>query len=158
LVTGYSMATLDRFVGREVGVSGWTEVTQTRIDEFAHCTGDGFWLHTDPGRALREASFGGTIAHGYLSLSLLASLGNEIGMVPSDAPAVLNYGLDRVRFVAPVRVNSRVRLRLSLEKIGSRAEGRLLMLKNVLEIEGSAAPALVAQTLILLLYQPPGMV
>jgi acyl dehydratase len=147
----YRVDTLDSFVGRQLGVSEWTEMTQDRIDEFASCTGDDFWYHTDPERARRQSPFGTTIAHGYLSLSLLASLGNQLGMVPSDATGVLNYGINRARFVVPVRVGSRVRLRLSLAAVEKHAAGTMLLLDNVLELEGSPDPALVAQTLLLLM-------
>ena len=103
---GYSMATLAEFTGREIGMSGWHVVDQRRIDEFADCTGDRQWIHVDVERAERESPYGGTIAHGYLTLSLAASLSIEAGVIPPDAAAALNYGLDKVRFVAPVKAGS----------------------------------------------------
>ena len=84
-IKGYSVATIDDFVGRELGVSDWVVVDQARIDAFAACTGDRQWIHVDPERAKRESPFGGTIAHGYLTLSLLAALAIEIGLIPEDA-------------------------------------------------------------------------
>jgi acyl dehydratase len=150
----YRIDTLASFVGKHLGTSEWTEISQARIDEFASCTGDNFWYHTDPARARDHSPFGTTIAHGYLSLSLLASLGNEIGMVPSDAPGVLNYGVNRARFVTPVKVGSRVRLSLSLAALEQHPAGTMLVLNNVLELEASASPALVAETLILLVDNP----
>jgi acyl dehydratase len=113
-ILGYSVATLDEFVGHELGVSDWVTVDQARIDAFAKCTGDKQWIHVDLERAARESPFGGTIAHGYLTLSLLASLAMEVGLIPADASAGLNYGLDKVRFITPVRAGARVRSRIVL--------------------------------------------
>jgi acyl dehydratase len=86
-------------VGEELGTSDWLEVDQARIDAFADCTGDRQWIHVDVERAKRESPFGGTIAHGYLTLSLAASLAIEAGVIPLDAAAALNYGLDKTRFL-----------------------------------------------------------
>ena len=91
---GYTMATIAEFTGREIGVSDWMMLDQRRIDEFADCTGDKQWIHVDVERARRESPFGGTIAHGYLTLSVAASLAIEAGVIPVDAAAALNYGLD----------------------------------------------------------------
>src|ERR1700692_3435390 len=113
-IPGYSVATLDEFVGQEVGVSDWVTIDQARIDAFAQCTGDNQWIHVDVERAARESPFGGTIAHGYLTLSLLASPAMEVGLIPADASAGLNYGLDKVRFITPVRAGARVRSRIVL--------------------------------------------
>jgi acyl dehydratase len=148
---GYSMATLAEFAGREIGVSAWTAVDQARIDAFADCTGDRQWIHVDVERARRESPFGGTIAHGYLTLSLAASLAIECGVIPPDAVAALNYGLDKARFLAPVRAGARVRNRVVLLKVETKAGGRaLLTLGNTIEIEGEAKPALIAESLALL--------
>src|SRR5271167_1383068 len=98
-IKAYSVATIDDFVGRELGVSNWVVVDQARINAFAECTGDRQWIHVDEERAKRESPFGGTIAHGYLTLSLLGGFAIEIGVVPKDASAGLNYGLDKVRFM-----------------------------------------------------------
>src|SRR5246500_3171079 len=110
----YSMASAPQFVGRELGASKWVAVDQDRIDAFAACTGDRQWIHVDVERARRESPFGGTIAHGYLTLSLVASLAMEAGLIPADATAGLNYGLDKVRFMAPVKAGARVRNRVVL--------------------------------------------
>ena len=112
-ILNYSMMTVSQFVGRELGVSDWVTVTQDRIDQFAACTGDRQWIHVDVDRARRESPFGGPVAHGYLTLALLAALITEIGVIPHDAATGLNYGLDRVRFIAPVKTDARVRVRLS---------------------------------------------
>ena len=98
----YTLATVSEFVGRGLGVSNWVTVDQDRIDRFAACTGDDQWIHVDVERARRESPFGGTIAHGYLTLSLLATTLREMGVIPPDAASGLNYGLDKVRFIAPV--------------------------------------------------------
>ena len=147
----YRMATLEQFVGREIGVSGWTTVDQHRIDEFADCTGDRQWIHVDVERARRESPFGGTIAHGYLTLSLAASLAIEAGVIPAHAAAALNYGRDKVRFIAPVKVGARVRNRVVLLTAEDKPQGRVLLtLQNTIEIEGETKPALMAESLALL--------
>ena len=149
---GYRMSTLPHFVGREIGVSEWTLVDQRRIDAFAECTGDRQWIHVDVERARRESPYGGTIAHGYLTLSLAASLCIEAGAIPSDASAALNYGLDKVRFMAPVRAGARVRNRVVLASCERKATDRVLIrLRNTIEIEGEDKPALVAESLALLM-------
>ena len=98
----YTMASAAQCVGRELGVSNWITVDQERIDAFAACTGDRQWIHVDVERAKRESPFGGPIAHGYLVLSLVAAMVMELGVVPPDAASALNYGLDTVRFIAPI--------------------------------------------------------
>jgi acyl dehydratase len=148
---GYSMATLKQFTGQEIGASDWTMVDQRRIDEFADCTGDRQWIHVDVERAQRESPFGGTIAHGYLTLSLAASLAIEAGVIPPDAAAALNYGLDKVRFIAPVKAGARVRNRVVLLAADDKPQGRVLLtLQNTIEIEGEAKPALIAESLAML--------
>ena len=148
----YSMATAPQFVGRDFGASSWVTIDQDRIDQFADCTGDRQWIHVDPERARRESPFGGPIAHGYLTLSLVAAMVMERGVIPPDAATGLNYGLDRVRFIAPVKAGARVRMRARLlaaePQNGSRV---LLRLECTLEIEGEAKPALVAELLCLLI-------
>ena len=150
-IAGYSMATLSQFVGRELGVSDWTTISQERIDSFAACTGDRQWIHVDVERARRESPFGGPIAHGYLVLSLVASLSMEAGVVPADAKAGLNYGLDKVRFMAPVKAGARVRNRIVLLGVEDKGSGVLIKTRNTLEIEGEEKPALIAETLALLI-------
>src|SRR5262245_24550679 len=113
-IADYRMATAAQFVGRELGASDWVVVDQDRIDQFAACTGDRQWIHVDVDRATRESPFGGPIAHGYLTLSLVAAMVMELGVVPPDAATGLNYGLDKVRFIAPVKAGARVRTRATL--------------------------------------------
>jgi acyl dehydratase len=151
----YRMKTLDQFVGKQVGLSDWIVVDQRRIDEFAECTGDRQWIHVDAERAKRETPYGGTIAHGYLTLSLAASLTIEGGAIPRDAAAALNYGLENARFIAPVRAGARVRNRVVLKGLEDRGDGRILLtLLNTIEIDGEPKPALVAETLALLMGTP----
>jgi acyl dehydratase len=151
-IPGYNMANLSAFVGRELGVSDWTTVDQRRIDAFAACTGDRQWIHVDVERARRESPFGGTIAHGYLTLALVASLAMEVGLVPADATAGLNYGLDKVRFMAPVRAGARVRNRIVLLSAEQKDGGRVLIkTQNTLQVEGEDKPALIAETLAMLI-------
>jgi len=146
------MATAAQFVGRELGTSDWVTVDQDRIDQFAACTGDRQWIHVDVDRARRESPFGTPIAHGYLSLSLVAATVIEVGVIPPDAATGLNYGLDKVRFIAPVRVGGRVRNRANLISAEPQNGGRLLLkLQCTLEIDGEAKPALVAEILCMLI-------
>ena len=148
----YSMETLAQFVGREIGVSPWHVVDQAQIDEFADCTGDRQWIHVDVERAKRESPYGGTIAHGYLTLSLAATLSIEAGIIPKDAGAALNYGLDKVRFLTPVRAGARIRNRVTLSSVENKRHGRVLIaLQNTIEIEGEDKPALVADSLAMLM-------
>jgi acyl dehydratase len=151
-LAGYSMATAVQFVGRELGVSDWVVVDQDRIDAFAECTGDRQWIHIDVERARRESPFGGPIAHGYLTLSLVAATVMEIGIIPPDAAGGLNYGVDKVRFIAPVKAGARVRNRASLVAAEAQNGGRtLLKLQCMLEIDGESKPALIAEILCMLI-------
>jgi acyl dehydratase len=134
--------------GQELGVSDWMEVDQARIDQFAACTGDRQWIHTDPVRAKRQSPFRTTIAHGYLTLSIIGCLSQEMGVIPENTQAAFNYGLDRVRFLSPVKVGSRVRLRVTLLSMEDKGPGQYLMkVANTIEIEGEEKPALMAETL-----------
>lgn len=135
-------------IGQDLGTSDWTPVCQDRIDRFAECTGDRQWIHVDPQRARRQSPFRTTIAHGYLSLSLIGGLVQEMGIFPENTQAAFNYGLDRVRFIAPVRAGVRVRLRCRLLSMEDKGPGQYLMkVENTVEIEGEEKPALVAETL-----------
>ena len=131
-------------VGKEVGVSSWLLVDQHRIDAFAEATEDRQFIHVDPAAAA-QTPFGGTIAHGFLSLSLLSHMAAEAMLVPDGLKMAVNYGLDRVRFLAPVRSGKRVRGRFVLDSIEEKAPGQWLMRHNVtVEIEGEDKPALTA--------------
>lgn len=142
-------------IGTELGVSDWAEVTQAQVDQFAVCTGDDQWIHVDVERARRESPFGCTIAHGYLTLSFVATLSMQIGIAPQGTQAALNYGLNRVRFIAPVLVGARVRLRIKLLDFAPKDPGTYLMTtENTLEIEGSDRPAFIAECLALMVQDP----
>ena len=157
-IANYRMATAAQFVGRELGASDWVTVDQERIDQFAACTGDQQWIHVDVERARRESPFGGPIAHGYLSLSLVAAMVMEVGVIPPDAATGLNYGLDKVRFIAPVKAGARVRARVSLASAEPQSGERLLLkLQCTLEIEGEPKPALVAEVLCMLIGKRGGI-
>jgi len=141
-------AELADMTGQEIGVSSWIEVGQRRIDEFAHCTEDRQWIHVDVERAARESPAGGTIAHGYLTLALLAPTGMEILVPRVRAKQILNYGLDKVRFLAPVLAGKRVRNRIKLAAAEDKGGGRWLLKHEVtVEIEGADKPALIAEWL-----------
>ena len=151
-IPGYSIQTVQQFVGRELGVSSWVTIDQRRIDEFAECTNDDQWIHVDVERAKRESPFGGTIAHGYLTLSMLSPLQNEVGVIPDDVSQAVNYGLDRVRFMTPVKADARIRMRVTLLSAEDRGRGRVLLkTENTFEIEGEDKPALVAESLAFLM-------
>ena len=137
-------------VGTEVGVSGWIAVGQHRIDAFADATEDKQFIHVDEAAAA-QTPFGGTVAHGFLTLSLLSRMAADAILVPDTTKMVVNYGLDRVRFLAPVRSGSRVRGRFVLESVDQRAPGEILLRHAVtVEIEGEDKPALSAVWLALL--------
>lgn len=135
--------------GTELGVSSWTEINQDRIDMFADATGDRQWIHIDPERAA-EGPFGATIAHGYLTLSLLPFLGAQVFAFAGDRARV-NYGLNRVRFMAPVRVGSKVRNRVEVLEVQDIEKGQQVTLQHTVEIQGSDKPACIAETVTLLM-------
>lgn len=154
-VEGYSVRSAAAFVNRELGVSSWLVVGQDRIDGFARCTEDLQWIHVDPERCRRESPFGGTIAHGLLTLSLLTRLQVEVGVVPPDAAQAVNYGFDKVRFLAPVRAGRRIRNRVRLLSAEPKEAGRVLIRTgNTVEIEAEDKPALVAENTALLIPAP----
>ena len=141
------VASLDEIrnrIGREIGVSSWITVDQDRIDAFAEATEDRQFIHTDPAAAA-QTPFGGTIAHGFLSLSLLSRMAAEAMLIPEGVKMAVNYGLDRVRFLAPVRSGKRVRGRFTLDSVEEKAPGQWLFRHQVMvEIEGEEKPALTA--------------
>jgi len=145
------IATLDEIrakVGQAVGTSGWIEVGQDRISEFAEATEDRQFIHTDPTAAASHTPFGGTIAHGFLTLSLLSRMAADAMHIPDTTKMAVNYGLDRVRFLAPVKAGKRVRGHFTLDSAEEKAPGQLLLKHTVtVEIEGEEKPALTAQWL-----------
>ncbi|HMM64860.1 MAG TPA: MaoC family dehydratase [Mesorhizobium sp.] len=150
-----SLETLLASVGQEVGVSPWRAVTQHMIDLFADATDDHQFIHCDPERAARETPFGGTIAHGFLSLSLLSAMAFET-LPPLDGSRMgVNHGFDQVRFLTPVKTGSRVRTRFVLADVKARPSGWVQITHDVtVEIDGSVKPALTARWLTLTFIEP----
>ncbi len=143
-------ATLDQIrsqIGTDIGTSDWITVDQSRIHAFADATEDQQFIHIDP-TAAAHTPFGGTIAHGFLSLSLLSRMAAEVILSPDNLKMAVNYGLDRVRFIAPVRSGKRIRGQFTLDSLDDKAPGQILMRHTVtVEIEGETKPALTAQWL-----------
>ena len=147
-----TLAQLVACVGQEVAVSDWVTITQEQVNLFAEATGDHQWIHVDPKRASAESPYGGTIAHGFLTLSMVATMAMEVGIMPADARAGLNYGMDKLRFMAPVKAGARVRCRIELVSAEDKGGGNtLIKTRNTLEIEGQNKPALVAEMLTMLI-------
>lgn len=134
--------------GTEIGVSDWLTIDQARIDKFADATGDHQWIHVDAARAAREMPDGKTIAHGFLTLSLIPALTEGL-LVIADVTRVINYGCDKVRFTAMVPVGSRVRARQKLLRVEPKAGGVQLVSEVTVELEGGKRPVCVAETLVL---------
>jgi acyl dehydratase len=143
-----AIATSEKLIGTEVGVSNWITVDQQMIDDFAKTTHDLQWIHIDPTRAAAETPFGGTIAHGFLTLSLASRFAYDcFSMMPGQVMGI-NYGMNKLRFLNPVRAGSRLRGRFTLQKVT--AKGTLNMLREnmlTIEIEGEQTPALIAEWL-----------
>ena len=136
-------------VGEDLGHSDWLEVTQERVDKFADATGDHQWIHVDVERS-KDGPFGGTIAHGYLTLSLIPQFGAQIFGLETPG-AKLNYGVNKVRFPSPVKVGSRIRATASIAEVTDIPAGKQMVTKFVVEIEDQEKPACVAETVVLLL-------
>lgn len=136
-------------VGMKLEPSDWIEISQQRINEFADCTEDHQFIHVDEVKA-KETPFGGTIAHGFLTLSLLAGLIEKIGITPENTVMGMNYGFDKVRFLAPVKSGKRVRMVGEVLKVDQKDENRFLTTFSVsIEIEGEDTPALIAEFLLM---------
>jgi len=153
---GLTFESMPTMVGKELGVSSWVTVDQKMINEFAETTGDKQWIHVDVERAKKYSPFGAPIAHGYLTLSLVAAMSYDIGAVPDGVAAAFNYGLDKVRFLTPVKAGQKVRMRTTLVSFDPKGPGQFLMkCSNTVEIEGEDKPALIAETLAMLVAAPP---
>jgi acyl dehydratase len=139
-------------VGEEVGVSDWIMIDQARIDAFADATEDRQFIHVDP-QAAAHTPFGGTIAHGFLTLSLLSRMASQVTLIPDGLKMAVNYGFDRVRFIASVKSGKRVRARFTLDSVEEKGPGQILLRHTVtVEIEGEDKPALVAEWISRLIY------
>ncbi len=145
-----SLEALQNLVGQTLGASSWVTLDQPCIAEFAHCTGDDQWIHVDVERAQRDGPYRSTIAHGYLTLALVGPAALEVWIRPAGIRSALNYGLDRVRFIAPVPSGARVRNHVKLVGMEPKGAGRwLIATENSMEIEGQEKPALIATTLVM---------
>jgi len=143
-------------VGREIGRSRWMKIDQDRIDAFAACTDDPQWIHVDPGKAAR-GPFGNTVAHGFLILSLITRLSREAAPFPELEGIILNYGLNRARFLRPVPVGAEIRDTLLLKEVSDKGEGKILLtIQHTIHIRGQSEPACVAEVLRMILTAPPG--
>ena len=140
---------IEAAAGEDLGASDWLEITQDRVDQFAEATGDHQWIHVDVERAT-EGPFGGTIAHGYLTLSLVPFLGAQVFGLETPG-AKLNYGVNKVRFPNPVKVGSKVRAHVAVGSVADVPAGKQLTMRYTVEIEGEDKPACVAETVVLLL-------
>jgi acyl dehydratase len=140
---------LEAAVGTEIGTTDWVEITQERVNAFADATGDYQWIHVDVEKA-RTGPFGGTIAHGYLTLSLVPWLGSQVFGLETPG-AKLNYGVNKVRFPNPLLVGSKIRAKVSINAVTDIPAGRQATIGYVIEIEGQSKPACVAETVVLLL-------
>ncbi len=145
-MSDYSLANIDQFIDQELGLSRWHTIDQAQINAFADATGDHQWIHVDTEKA-QASPLGSTIAHGFLTLSLLPMLLDELGIIPSGVSHTLNYGADKVRFTSFVKVDSRVRVRITLMSATPKRGGVLLKTLCEMEIEGEERPAMVAETL-----------
>ncbi|GAB3447581.1 MaoC family dehydratase [Streptomonospora sediminis] len=143
------LAELVAATGEHLGYSGWLTVTQESIDKFADATGDHQWIHVDRGRAA-DGPFGGTIAHGFLTLSLLSAFSPQVWTLEAAPSMSVNYGLNKVRFLQPVRAGARVRDGIELAAAREKDNGMLLTFRHTVEIEDGERDALVAESLILL--------
>lgn len=141
-----TLAELKQLVGQEIAVSDWVEITQERVNLFADATGDHQWIHVDAERSRRESPFGSTIAHGFLTLSLLPMM-MERSIAMRDVRLAVNYGLNKVRFPAPVTIPSRVRGRIRLLAVDDIAGGAQMIWEVTLEREGSDKPVCVAESI-----------
>lgn len=143
--TLYTFDTIQDFIGKELGVSDWLPVEQEVMNRFAEDTRDPDWMHIDPVRARREGPFGGTVAFGFWTLSMLTYFSYQLKLHPEDAAYAVNYGLDRVRWIAPVPVGSRIRCRATLLDARYKDRDRIVMrTRNLIEIETREQPAMEA--------------
>jgi acyl dehydratase len=144
MTTTATMAQLPDLTGEELGTSDWFEITQDRVNTFAAATDDHQWIHVDVERAKAESPFGGTISHGYLTLSLLIPMYSQV-LTISDATMGVNYGLNKVRFPAPVPVGAKIRLTATLENVEEIAGGLQITVAAVIEAEGATKPVCIAE-------------
>ncbi len=140
---------LEAAAGEQIGASDWVTIDQRRVNQFADATGDHQWIHVDVERA-EAGPFGGTIAHGYLTLALIPWLGSQVFKLATPG-AKLNYGINKVRFPSPLLVGSRIRIHVTIANVTDLPTGKQLTVRHTIEIEGNDKPACVAETVVLLL-------
>ncbi|GGD00117.1 MaoC family dehydratase [Halopseudomonas salina] len=146
-MTAVPVSELTSYIGKDLGHSEWMTIDQERVNQFADCTGDHQFIHIDEEKA-KQTPFGGTIAHGFLSLSLLPTLSAGLLIRPEGLKMAVNYGLDSLRFIQPVRVGSRVRLQSTVIDVTEKKPGQwLIKARSTLEIEGNDKPAFIAEAL-----------
>jgi len=140
-----SLDSLKDYVGREIAVTGWLPVTQERIDQFAEATGDRQWIHVDAERARRESPYGATVAHGFLTLSLMSHLVKEAIQLPGEVRQTINYGLNRVRVPSPVRAGEKIRARVCLQSCKELPDSVEAIFQITVETEGGGKPCCAAE-------------
>jgi len=140
-----SLQSLKDYAGREIATTGWLPVTQERIRQFAEATGDHQWIHVDPERARRESPYGTAIAHGFLTLSLMSQFMRETIQLPREVRQTINYGLNRVRFPAPVRVGEKIRARIRLQSCRDLPGSVEAVFEITVESESAEKPCCVAE-------------
>jgi acyl dehydratase len=140
-----SLQSLKDYAGREIATTGWLAVTQERIQQFADATGDRQWIHVDPERARRESPYGAAIAHGFLTLTLLSHFMREAIQLPGSVRQTINYGLNRVRFPAPVRAGEKIRARVRLQSYRELPDSVEAVFDITIETEGATKPCCVAE-------------
>lgn len=146
-MTAVPVAELKSYIGKDLGHSEWVTIDQDRVNKFAECTGDHQFIHIDEEKA-KQTPFGGTIAHGFLSLSLIPALSAGLLVKPEGLKMAVNYGMDSLRFIQPVRVGSRVRLHITVLDVTEKNPGQwLVKARSTLEIEGVEKPAFISEGL-----------
>jgi acyl dehydratase len=140
-----TLDSLSKYVGREIATTEWIQVSQAQIQQFADATGDHNWIHIDAERARRESPYGTTIAHGFLTLSLISQFMSQSLRVQRGVRMTINYGLNRVRFPSPVRVDSRIRARITLQALESRGDCKEAVYSIVVEVADAEKPCCVAE-------------
>ncbi len=155
MTTTIAESDIPNLAGRQLEPSPWLEITQERVDQFADATNDHQFIHVDPEKAAKTP-FGGPIAHGFLSLSLLSYMNAQSAVVPENLAMIINYGSDKIRYLAPVRVGKRIRSHQQIVEINEKRPGQWLMKTAVtVEIEGEERPALAAEILSMLVVEKP---
>jgi acyl dehydratase len=143
-----NLQSLEDYVGREIATTDWLEVTQERIRQFAEATEDRQWIHIDPERAERESPYGATIAHGFLTLSLLSFFIKQAIQIPRDVRLSVNYGLNRVRFPAPVRAGAEIRARVTVQSVKNLSDSVEAVFAISMEAKAAAKPCCVAEWIV----------